>query len=62
MIGLFLGNYGNILKIDEASLNYDEKLIERDKTIIDGHTANYLTLLPAEKRASAEKVFQRLQK
>jgi hypothetical protein len=62
MIGLFLGNYGNILKIDEASLNYDEKLIERDKTIIDGHTANYLSLLPAEKRASAEKVFQRLQK
>jgi hypothetical protein len=62
MISLFIGNYANVLKIDEASLNYDEKLIERDKTIIDGHTANYLTLVSTEKRALAEKIFARLKK
>jgi hypothetical protein len=62
MISLFIGNYANVLKIDEASLNYDEKLIERDRIIIDGHTANYLTLLSPEKQEFAQKVFQRLGK
>lgn len=62
MLSLFLGNYGNILKIDEASLKYDDSLLERDKIILDGHTMNYLTLLSPEKRVFAEKLFTRLQK
>ncbi len=41
---------------------YDDKLLERDKTIIDGQKDMYLALLTPEKRAFAEKVFARLAK
>jgi len=62
LISIFLGNYGNVLKIDEASLSYDSYLLARDKTVLDGQTQNYLTLLSPEKRQFAEKAFSRLQK
>lgn len=62
LLSIFLGNYGNVLKIDEDSLKYDELLLERDRVIIDGQTQMYLSLLSPEKRSLAEKIFTRLQK
>lgn len=62
LLSIFLGNYGNILKIDKDSLDYDDKLLERDKTIIDGQTSMYLSLISPDKRKFAEQVLVRLQK
>jgi hypothetical protein len=61
LLSIFLGNYGNVLKIDKQSIDYDEKLLERDKTILDWQKQMYLILLTPEKRAFAEKAFTRLQ-
>lgn len=61
-LNIFLANYGNILKIDEASIKYDEILLERDKAILSSQTRMYLENLSPEKRVFAEKVFMRLQK
>lgn len=60
LLSIFLGNYGNILKIDAGSLAYDVQLLERDKTIIDGHKDMYLSVLPSDKRAYAQTVLSRL--
>jgi hypothetical protein len=61
LLSIFLSNYGNILKIDKESLEYDERLIERDKSIINSQVEMYKSLLPQKKRQLVDIIFSRLQ-
>ncbi len=60
LLSVFLSNYGNILKIDEASIAYDMSLLERDKAILDSQTQMYMSELPASSRKFVEILFARL--
>ncbi len=62
LLSIFLGNYGNILKIDKESLEYDQKILDTDKSIMDGHRGMYSSLISAEKRWFIDKLFVRLTK
>jgi hypothetical protein len=62
LIAMFIGNYANVLKIDQDSLEYDSNLLEQDKNMLDSYTNMFLDLLSSEERQYATEVFARLGK